>query len=108
MARFFSMSKAKSPTKVSESAVAGPSRLQSDFEKVFKPFVLHKDKVMAPTNWFTEKRKQKRARSNPNDEVIVVDMDDEEDAEMQSLQPSEQVLETMSSQGKLFLTCVIS
>ncbi|PPQ68491.1 hypothetical protein CVT26_003430 [Gymnopilus dilepis] len=101
MARFFSMSKAKSPTKVSETAVAGPSRLQSDFEKVFKPFVLHKDKVMAPTNWFTEKRKQKRARSNPNNEVIVVDMEDEEDAEMQSLQPSEQVLETMSSQERL-------
>ncbi|KAF8911145.1 hypothetical protein CPB84DRAFT_1812600 [Gymnopilus junonius] len=101
MAKFFSKTKASSPTKISESAVAGPSKVQSDFEKVFKPFVLQKDRVMAPTNWFRKKRKQAKSKTSANNEVIFIDNDEDEDVEMRQPQPTKQELETMSSQERL-------
>jgi len=103
MAKFFT--KPKSPVKSANdqtSAVAGPSKMQSEFEKVFKPFVLQKDKVLAPANWFREEKKRKRRTKSlaPGTEVIVLDdSDDESDIEMLEPQLSEQELGSMSNQG---------
>ena len=44
-----------------------PSSSKSDFEKIFKPFVIKKDASVAPINYF-EWRKQSK-------EVIVIDQD---------------------------------
>lgn len=106
MAKFFSKPSETpvTPVKAQESAVAGPSRIKSDFEKTFKPFVLQKDKTLAPTNWFLAEKKRKRtsAKQPNNAEVIVLDIDEEMDVEMQDPQPSEQELATMSSQGNSY------
>ncbi|PPQ77583.1 hypothetical protein CVT25_011375 [Psilocybe cyanescens] len=107
MAKFFSKPKSPShtskPAKEQESAIAGPSRIQSDFEKVFKPFVLQKDKVLAPSNWFLaqKKRKKRATLSTSNQEVIVLDSDEEMDVEEQSSSPTEIQLETASNQEHL-------
>jgi chromatin assembly factor 1 subunit A len=105
MAKFFSKP-SKTPAKLvktQESAIAGPSRIKSDFEKTFKPFILQKDKTLAPTNWFLAEKKRKRtsAKQPNNTEVIILDSD-EMDVEMQDPQPSEQELAAMSSQGNSY------
>jgi len=102
MARFFAKPKAPAATsKMQETAVAGPSKLQSDFNKVFKPFVLQKDKVMAPQNWFIAERKRRRRESkrDPNYGIIVIDSEDDPDIEMQDPQPTEEELRAMNPQG---------
>ena len=101
MAKFFAKPKAPAATsKMQETAVAGPSKLQSDFNKVFKPFVLQKDKVMAPQNWFIAERKRRRRESkrDPNYGIIVIDSEDDPDIEMQDPQPTEE-LRAMNPQG---------
>lgn len=109
MAKFFSKPKSPSrttkPSKQQESAVAGPSRIQSDFEKVFKPFVLQKDKVMAPTNWFLAEKKRKRraALSTGNQEVVVLDSDEEMEVEEQGPSSTEANLEVASNQGGILV-----
>jgi len=106
MAKFFSKP-SKTPAtlvKTQESAVAGPSRIKSDFEKTFKPFVLQRDKTLAPSNWFLAEKKRKRmtAKQPNNTEVIILDIDEGMDIEMQDPQPSEQELAAMSSQGNSY------
>ncbi|KAG5651779.1 hypothetical protein H0H81_007418 [Sphagnurus paluster] len=81
MANFFARPK-NSPTRTplkAPAGVAGPSKILSDFEKSFKPFVLKKDTELAPVNWFVEGRKcKKRSTDNKADDgVIVIDTDDE-------------------------------
>ncbi|KAH9484042.1 Chromatin assembly factor 1 subunit A [Psilocybe cubensis] len=104
MAKFFV--KPKSPSRVTksqyESAVAGPSRIQSDFEKVFKPFVLQKDKVMAPANWFLDEKRRKRKAALPTgQEVIVIDSDEDMKDEEQGSSSTETNLEGASNQEHL-------
>ncbi|CAA7265402.1 unnamed protein product [Cyclocybe aegerita] len=104
MAMFFSKpTGSTSAPKKRDTAVAGPSKVQSDFERVFKPFVLQKDKVLASQNWFLAEKKRRRTAlsSAPNTQVIVVDSDDEFDVEMQDPQPTEQELAAMSPQERL-------
>lgn len=106
MAKFFSKPP-KTPAKLvkaQEGAIAGPSRLKSDFEKTFRPFVLQKDKTLAPINWFLAEGKRKRtSEKQPNNaEVIILDIDEEIDVEMQDPQPTEQELAAMSSQGSSY------
>jgi hypothetical protein len=48
MANFFSKPKIPKPSAPTES-----SGEPSDFDKTFKPFVLKKDAVLAPINWFS-------------------------------------------------------
>lgn len=76
MANFFTKPKAStskaSPAKATESPVAGPSKVQSDFAKTFKPFVLLKDHQLAPVNWFL-------AKANAGHEVIIIDEEDHDD-----------------------------
>ena len=99
MAKFFAKPKT-SQTALINVAVAGPSKLQSDFERTFKPFVLPKDKVLAPMNWFlaAKRRRKTSSRSNQMD-AILVDSDDEvEDITMRHAYTSEE-LNNMTSRG---------
>ncbi|KAL1748116.1 chromatin assembly factor 1 subunit A-domain-containing protein [Schizophyllum fasciatum] len=70
MANFFSKKPAP-PT--SSQPEAGSS--QSDFEKTFKPFMVKKNTVLAPVNWFLEAKRRKRAPLGTPDDAIVVDDD---------------------------------
>lgn len=98
MAKFFGKPKASSPA----AAVAGPSKLQTDFERTFKPFVLGKDKVLAPTNWFLAAKRRKTSSNSNRTEVIVIDSDDKvEDVKMQDV-PSSEELNNMSPQGMFY------
>jgi len=104
MAKFFSKPPKTRATlvKAQESAIAGPSRIKSDFEKTFKPFVLQKDKTLAPTNWFLAEKKRKRTSTKQPNNTEVIILDEEIDVEMQDPQPSEQELAAMSSQGNFY------
>jgi chromatin assembly factor 1 subunit A len=103
MASFFAKAKpapsAPSPSRKASSSTA-------EFDKVFKPFVLKKDAVLAPTNWFkAPKRSGPRSRSTVPEsaEVIVIDEEDDshEDIEMldNTVDISEAELCRMSDQG---------
>ncbi|KIK97080.1 hypothetical protein PAXRUDRAFT_825292 [Paxillus rubicundulus Ve08.2h10] len=75
MASFFGKPKSSvgdSPTKESNAA-AGPSAVESEFQRTFKPFVLKKDSELAPYNWFLKSRK--RMTGVTHAEAIVVDDD---------------------------------
>jgi chromatin assembly factor 1 subunit A len=103
MTKFFAKPKVSSPAKV---AVAGPSNLQTDFERTFKPFVLGKNKVLAPTNWFLAARRRKTSSHSNQSEVIIIDGDDKvEDGKMQDI-PSSEELNNMSPQGVFSRFCL--
>ncbi|TFK27333.1 hypothetical protein FA15DRAFT_635715 [Coprinopsis marcescibilis] len=71
MTSFFKPKIAASSTP-SPSKIASASSSQSEFDRVFKPFVLKKDSVLAPINWFRESKNRK----HPNGaEIIVIDDD---------------------------------
>jgi len=82
MANFFAKPKAstssRAPSNEVELAIAGPSQVQSEFSKSFKPFVLKKDATLAPINWFLKNGKQRRRHvsSAHANEVITIDCDD--------------------------------
>ncbi|KAF8831498.1 hypothetical protein HHX47_DHR1000511 [Lentinula edodes] len=74
MSSFFTKSKFNlktSSSKVSVSAIAGPSTSCSDFDKTFKPFTLKKGAHLAPINAFLERKPTAGTR----DDVIIVDED---------------------------------
>ncbi|KAI0080560.1 hypothetical protein K474DRAFT_1657705 [Panus rudis PR-1116 ss-1] len=94
-ANFFGKAKAQATAKASPAklpnAVAGPSSIQSDYEKTFKPFVLKKDAELAPQNWFRWNQRKKRQRTADGKPVIVIDDDeqvDENDVQMLDAQSS--------------------
>lgn len=75
MSSFFTKSKLNfktSSSKVSVSAIAGPSTSCSDFDKTFKPFTLKKGAQLAPINAFLERKPTAGTR----DDVIIVDEDE--------------------------------
>ncbi|CAL1704192.1 unnamed protein product [Somion occarium] len=85
-ANFFGKAKAKAEIAAKTSAsnanvpIAGPSRVESEYEKTFKPFVLKKDAELAPINSFRSSRRSKtqtHAQVNGKD-VIVIDDDEEQ------------------------------
>jgi chromatin assembly factor 1 subunit A len=106
MANFFGKSKVptRAPLKEADSADAGPSRIQSDFERIFKSFVIKKDTQLAPINWFSESKKW---MGNPlsgriHDDVIVIDEDSPRnvfDVEMDGGSASEEDVSCLSCQG---------
>lgn len=108
MASFFSKPKvpAVSSPKVGEPS-AGSSRIQNDFERTFKPFVLKKGSVLAPPNWFkaTKKRKGKEVASINDSSIILVDSDHEtekdDDIAMLDTQKPSVDISMMSQQGVL-------
>ena len=103
MTRFFAKPKASSPAKV---AVAGPSKLQTDFERTFKSFVLGKNKVLAPTNWFLAAKRRKASSHSNGTEVILIDGDDQaEDDKLQDVLSSEE-LNNMNPQGIFSCFCL--
>ncbi|KAF9227860.1 hypothetical protein BS17DRAFT_877944 [Gyrodon lividus] len=55
------------------NAVSGPSMVESEFQRTFKPFVAKKDADLAPYNWFLESKK--RMTGVTHAEAIVVDDD---------------------------------
>lgn len=67
-----SSSSAKPKPTVIAEPVQTQSTSQSDFARTFKPFVVKKDTVVAPVNWFINKKQRP--------EVIVID--GESDVEM--------------------------
>jgi len=102
MTKFFTKPKAHvNGTKLQDTSVPGPSSLQSDFERVFKPFALGKDKTLAPQNWFHDQRMLRRRASKlgAGIEVIVLDSEDEHDSEMIERQPTEEELKVMTPLG---------
>lgn len=80
MANFFSKPKAPaaSTSKGNESS-PGPSHVQTDFERTFKPFALKRGSTLAPYNRFTasKKRKGKEVATGNDTGVIIVDSDHE-------------------------------
>ena len=88
MANFFGKPKASTSTVTSPSKghAASSSALLSDFDRVFKPFVLKKDAELAPVNWFRDARKRKRQADS---DVIVIDEDDTDDIEVRDVQMRE-------------------
>lgn len=78
MVNFFGKAKPSvrdSPTK-DLNASAGPL-VDSEFQRIFKPFVLKKDAELAPYNWFLEGRRIPRNQMTgvTHEEAIVVDND---------------------------------
>ncbi|KAI0781133.1 hypothetical protein BD413DRAFT_21920 [Trametes elegans] len=102
MANFFGKTKSAanpnaSPSKAgpsSEGAHGSPAPvvMQSDFERVFRPFALKKGADLAPINWFRESkaRRQRRQTTRIEVDVIVIEDDEEskvdEDVEMTDVQ----------------------
>jgi chromatin assembly factor 1 subunit A len=86
MANFFGKPKASSSTVASPSKgpTASSSALLSDFDRVFKPFVLKKDAELAPVNWFRDARKRKRQAGS---DVIVIDEDRTEVIDVEMYEP---------------------
>lgn len=77
MANFFSKPKASSiSTSKGNEPSAGPSRVQTDFEKTFRPFALKRGSTLAPYNWFTTSKKRK-GKEVVSGHVIVIDSDHE-------------------------------
>ncbi|PPQ75499.1 hypothetical protein CVT24_013356, partial [Panaeolus cyanescens] len=104
MNRFFSKPSTTSKPKQSESAVAGPSKVQSDFERVFRPFAVPKDRVLSPQNWFLASKKRRRRTLvdlSKGDDVVIIDTDDEKDTVMQEPPLSEEELARMSPRARL-------
>ncbi|TRM61784.1 hypothetical protein BD626DRAFT_570490 [Schizophyllum amplum] len=79
MTSFFSKKPAPRAASLSQPE-AGTS--QSDFEKTFKPFMVKKDTVLAPVNWYLEPKQLRRRASGTPDDVIVIDEDEESHAAM--------------------------
>ncbi|KAF8892571.1 hypothetical protein BD779DRAFT_1670257 [Infundibulicybe gibba] len=75
MANFFAKPKATQAKPKDIESVAGPSTSSSEFERVFKPFVLKKDTELAPVNWFLASKKQRGKRTTLDTGVIVIDDD---------------------------------
>lgn len=107
---FFGKTKTASSTASTSSAktgctsVAGPSVIQSDFQRTFKPFVLKKDAEMAPYNWF---RQSFKGKEKVFDNVIVLDGDDEvkqeptDDVVMHDLHPPrDRDVSNLSAEGR--------
>ena len=74
MANFFGKPKPSSSTvgSPSKGPTASSSNMLSDFDRVFKPFVLKKGAELASVNWFQDTRKLKRLADA---DVIVIDDD---------------------------------
>ncbi|KAI0063406.1 hypothetical protein BV25DRAFT_1854444 [Artomyces pyxidatus] len=77
MASFFGKPKASNSASTSPAkgpAVASSSTAVSDFDKIFKPFVLKKDAELAPINWFHVSKRRRLVN-----DAEVIDLDPDED-----------------------------
>ncbi|KAI0303427.1 hypothetical protein B0F90DRAFT_1371375 [Multifurca ochricompacta] len=86
MANFFGKPKASSSTTASPSKGHAPSppNTLSDFDRVFKPFMLKKDAELAPVNWFKDAKKRKL---QTDVDVIVIDEDGIEELNVEMSEP---------------------
>ena len=118
MANFFTKAPKDKPLTVSSRSVsltneaeldsAGPSTLQSDYYKAFKPFTVKRDVEMAPINYFHQRPKAKTFRESHDvaagATVIVLDDDEELEAQedVQTLDSSSpQDLNQLTAEGKV-------
>lgn len=106
MANFFAKPKAPTRTvsKEKEIVVAGSSKIQSDFDKSFKAFVLKKDTHLAPINGFLKSKSSERpplTTRTDNGVIIIDDEDDsnERDVEMQDVQVKEVDVVRLNTRG---------
>ncbi|TFK64073.1 hypothetical protein BDN72DRAFT_286329 [Pluteus cervinus] len=90
MANFFSKPKTNPSTPTNVLIASTSSTTQSEFEKIFKPFVLKKDSVLAPSNYFV-RQQHDRAAGGPRD-VESVDV-----AALQQMTPSDHIRHVLSS-----------
>ncbi|KAK0503100.1 chromatin assembly factor 1 subunit A-domain-containing protein [Armillaria luteobubalina] len=100
MATFFNKPKAPAPAASSsklEAQVASSSTTISDFDRVFKPFVLKKDVELAPWNRFL----QKHCPRGSLDDVIVIDSDEEIPTSTACQKPSKVQVEKLTPQERL-------
>ncbi|CDO70716.1 hypothetical protein BN946_scf184798.g31 [Trametes cinnabarina] len=116
MASFFGKAKPASTSNASPSKLAtngenarnspAPATSQTDFERTFKPFALKKGAVLAPVNWFSERkrREQQKKVSRTEDNVIVIEDDGDnkvdEDVDMDDVH-SAQILESPDPKERL-------
>lgn len=103
MTNFFAKPKAKTTpralSKEVEESVAGPSNFQSEFEKIFKPFVLKRGSQLAPINWFQESKKRRGGAVEQDGDVIIIDEETRGDVQMDDTQPVHDDVTAMSMQG---------
>jgi chromatin assembly factor 1 subunit A len=110
MANFFAKPKvsARVAPKEEETAIASSSKLQSDFGKSFKSFVLKKDTQLAPINWFLESEKTKgRSAARTDNSIIVIDDEDdpkEQDVEMQDIQVKDVDVTRLDAKGAYLIS----
>ena len=82
MANFFGkarISNNDSPSKDMNTS-AGPSCIESDFQKTFKPFVLKKDAELASLNYFANTRRSNARKLHiSRGNIIVIDDNEDED-----------------------------
>lgn len=72
------------------SSVAGPSSTKSEFERVFRPFMVKKDAELAPINRFRcPQKRDTRHYHQTNRDVIVIDDEDEDEDEVKDAQDVE-------------------
>lgn len=109
MANFFGKPKTNSarasPAQESDTAVAGPSSNQSEFEKTFKPFVVKKDAEIAPSNWFMNVKTNRLRKKTGEREIIIIDDDGTEskntviDIDMEEVQEISYQVSRMNLKG---------
>lgn len=112
MASFFGKPKVPAASTSGSSTAAGLASIAakeqpevvSEFEKVFKPFLLKKDTTLAPTNWFVEVRAWKTYKGKEKENAVIV-IDDDEDvserlAKKAKLQEDEDVQMVDASEWK--------
>lgn len=108
MANFFGKPKVPThvPSQEADSVVAGPSRIQSEFQKTFKPFVIKKDTQLAPINWFSESKKRMGGLSTVRIEGDVIVIDEEQPREVfDDVLANKGVVSRLSCEGQY--SCVL-
>ncbi|KAG7452660.1 uncharacterized protein BT62DRAFT_1070403 [Guyanagaster necrorhizus] len=101
MVTFFSKPKGPAPPSTSnqsETRITSSLTAISDFDRMFKPFVLKKDAELAPWNRFLQKHRPCGSQNN----VIVIDDDNEETPTLTTCHKSSEVqVEKLTSQERL-------
>ncbi|EKM55675.1 uncharacterized protein PHACADRAFT_209196 [Phanerochaete carnosa HHB-10118-sp] len=66
------------------------SKVISEFEKAFKPFLLKKDATLAPINWFAEVQAGKTFKGKEKESGVIIIDDDEDERECKAEKPRAQ------------------
>ena len=106
-----SPSKGRASAKDGENGSPGPTTIQSDFQRTFRPFALKKDAEIAPENWFRDNRRLAKKRGANSTEGNVIIIDDEDDDEPEEAEPDVEMIDPQelnaSPAGKYFSLFVL-